>query len=390
MAASTRVFTPQQIDALKPKGKTYNSRKEDNIYLRVYPSGKRCWMLEYNLDKRRRRLKLGDYSGTFKLAAARKERNRLMQLVEQSVDPKAEIEQRSRERQQKELQTVYFQKWLDIYLSDRQIISLKTSGERERALKRHFTRWNTCEVQNITRIMVNMELDRIKAPSMKGHALAYIRHFFNWCISKGVMDTNPCTQIKVKKEKARQNFLSDDEIKDFWNGLADTGMEPQTQGILKLLLITGQRLSEVVNMKKDDIEGNWWTLPETKNGKPQRVYLLPEAHHIISKSSELSNCQYVFTHNNKTPVTTTGITRACTRYSKGAYTPHDLRRTITTNLGKLGFNRFTQRLILNHTDNSIDAVYDIYSYDKERIEASKAWLNQIKKISNQRTTNAKP
>jgi integrase len=46
------------------------------------------------------------------------------------------------------------------------------------------------------------------------------------------------------------------------------------------------------------------------------------------------------------------------------FTPHDLRRTAATHMGKLGFSAVVGK-ILNHTDNTVTAIYNQYDFDKE-------------------------
>ncbi len=47
----------------------------------------------------------------------------------------------------------------------------------------------------------------------------------------------------------------------------------------------------------------------------------------------------------------------------------------------LGNSRFIVERILNHTDNSVAAVYDRYSYDKEKSIAIGELSNKIEELS---------
>jgi len=56
--------------------------------------------------------------------------------------------------------------------------------------------------------------------------------------------------------------------------------------------------------------------------------------------------------------------------------PHDLRRTVGTQMAKLGLPTHVRSLVLNHSAMSrsiTDAVYNRYAYDKEKREALTAW-----------------
>jgi integrase len=59
-----------------------------------------------------------------------------------------------------------------------------------------------------------------------------------------------------------------------------------------------------------------------------------------------------------------------------AFTPHDLRRTAATQIAKLGFGAFVDK-VLNHTDTRVTAIYDRYDYDKEKQKALQAWDRKL-------------
>lgn len=59
---------------------------------------------------------------------------------------------------------------------------------------------------------------------------------------------------------------------------------------------------------------------------------------------------------------------------------HDLRASVATNLGKLGFDRFTIKLVLNHKDSGVTAVYDRYTYLDEKREALQKWADRLDEI----------
>ena len=62
------------------------------------------------------------------------------------------------------------------------------------------------------------------------------------------------------------------------------------------------------------------------------------------------------------------------------FTPHDLRRTAATHLGRLGVSRFIQDRVLNHVDGSISGVYDRYGYLPEKKAALDRWSTELSSI----------
>ena len=59
---------------------------------------------------------------------------------------------------------------------------------------------------------------------------------------------------------------------------------------------------------------------------------------------------------------------------------HDIRRTVATNLSKLGTDRFIIQKIINHSDGSVTAIYDRYSYLDEKREALQKWADKLDEI----------
>jgi len=59
---------------------------------------------------------------------------------------------------------------------------------------------------------------------------------------------------------------------------------------------------------------------------------------------------------------------------------HDIRRTVATNLSKLGVDRFLLQKIVNHSDSGVTAIYDRYSYIEEKREALQKWADKLDEI----------
>ena len=52
------------------------------------------------------------------------------------------------------------------------------------------------------------------------------------------------------------------------------------------------------------------------------------------------------------------------------WTPHDLRRTASTLMGRLKVMRFIIDRVLNHTDATVGGIYDRFTYTEERMDAA--------------------
>ena len=61
------------------------------------------------------------------------------------------------------------------------------------------------------------------------------------------------------------------------------------------------------------------------------------------------------------------------------FTPHDLRRTCATHLGRLGFSDLVPE-VLNHKPKGVTSIYNRYRFDKEKQGALTAWAQELHRI----------
>jgi integrase len=161
--------------------------------------------------------------------------------------------------------------------------------------------------------------------------------------------------------------------------------------ITKLLAITGQRLSEVSKARWNefDLEAGIWVLPShrVKNGVEHTVPLSGTAVHILKSLPRIaSDEELVFTGDGKSPPG--GFNRAKRRLDELAPLPHpwvlhDLRRTVTSGMARLGQPIHVVEAVLNHRSGAIRGVARIYNrhdYATEKRAALEAWGRHVKKL----------
>ncbi len=195
-------------------------------------------------------------------------------------------------------------------------------------------------------------------------------------------DHNPIDGMKKPPgSKPRERTLSDDEIKVLWSRLPTAlAKSPTCQRIIKLCLVTGQRVGEVTGMRRDelDLKHRIWNLPgaRTKNGYPHSVPLSELAMSIIERGKGGPSV-------SPRAVAKT-IARAQERFNLQPWTAHDLRRTALTGMAKLGVAPIVLGHIANHrttTKSGITlGVYVHHAYEKEKREALELWASRLQGI----------
>ena len=136
--------------------------------------------------------------------------------------------------------------------------------------------------------------------------------FFAWLLQHRRITSNPCIGVwKPSAPQARERVLTDTEIRLFWQATDDLGAP--FGPLLKLLLLTGQRLGEVSGMRRDELhDDGTWHLPgsRTKNHKHHIVPLPALAHELIGSVPIIEDCPLVFSTNGLRPVSGWSKTKA--------------------------------------------------------------------------------
>ena len=114
---------------------------------------------------------------------------------------------------------------------------------------------------------------------------AALSKFFSWAVERRRIRASPVAGVaKPHNSVARDRILTDEEITKFWR--AADAERVEFGALLKILLLTGQRLSEVAQMRRSELsnDGAAWTVPgeRTKNRREHRLSLPPTARDLIA------------------------------------------------------------------------------------------------------------
>ena len=217
-----------------------------------------------------------------------------------------------------------------------------------------------------------------------------MKAMFNWGVKKKLIIANPCLHIVKPPDRRRSRVLSPDEIRVAWEELSK--MRTLSGEILRLLLLTWQRRTEVTEMTWSEVAGEWWTLPEdrAKNREPHLVYLAPMARNLLERRRVIvqGESSYVFPggYDLGQPLSRANVSWHCKRLSErlaaegkisAPFTVHDLRRTAATTARSIGADRRVVQRILNHKSSSVTDVYDLYSMKPEVQEVLTLWDEYI-------------
>ena len=122
------------------------------------------------------------------------------------------------------------------------------------------------------------------APGGANHALRLFRQVLNFAIACGHIGVNPAGGVKMNRRTAVTRFLSRDELGRLHHALdrlCQKRLEARQQAdIIRLLLLTGCRRSEILTLRWCEVEGATLALSDSKTG-PRKVCLSVQARRII-------------------------------------------------------------------------------------------------------------
>ncbi len=240
--------------------------------VRIYPSGKKAFVLSFRQKGKKRLMVLGRFGADFTLEEARERARRARVAVREGDDP---LEERQRAAQGKRLRDL-----VDAYIERHAKAHKRTWAADERRLNRLVPKpWMTRRADNISREDVAGLHHGIglKTPYEANRLIENLRKMYNLAIIWAFVPEgypNPAQGITRFREKKRKRFLHPDELPALVAAI-DAESDVYVRAAIWLYLLTGLRKSELLNARWEDLARNEGVLrlPETKSGDEQSATL---------------------------------------------------------------------------------------------------------------------
>jgi integrase len=344
----------------------------------------RSWVFRYSHGGGRHKESL-DVAG-HNLAAARQWAGRLQARVRLGENPS---QGRVRARAEAE-QTVGAV--LQSYLPQKKLkLRERPYREIERHLLVHFKPLHRIPLRQVTIGDIGRHYLRI---SGNGHAVANnswrsLSAFFGWSMRQGFVDRNPCLGVERYPDRKRDRVLSAGEIRALW---AATEGSDDHSAILRLLLLSGARASEIGGLLWEEIRSDRLDLPAArmKSNKPHVIYLTPTMRTILDTRERRPDKPHVFGRLRDRPFVGWGGSklilderiRAAGVVMSAPWIVHDLRRTFATGTSELGVTPYVVEGCLGHATfrPGIAARYNHSQLEGPIRHALNVWDAHIKEI----------
>lgn len=415
------------------------------LYLRLRANGTRDWVFRYTDAKGQRpKLSLGHYPDT-SADEARELAAEHRKTLKAGIDPKTERDAAKEAERVEQLLAVandapktvkeLCQRWLDGYLDkNRKDGGVTTLRQFEQHLWPYI---GDIPLANLRRGHIAGALDKVHATGRTrtcGQLLSNFRQMCAWGIAREWLQVDPTLVLKSEdwqgRAREKDRFLTLKEITQLAQIMALSDLPPRWQHTIWFILATGPRVGETMfaEVSHFSFEANGtgtWFIPAANqkqtngvshdfeihlapfaraqveallalspkpepypDGRPRKHWLLPGREGGHANEKTLAH----LLKDRQRGTVLKGRKKASTEFvlSRGEWTVHDLRRTMSTQMGELRVPREVIDLCQNHViggkEGKVSRIYQRSPRWLELVDAWTLWDSTLAKLKREAET----
>ncbi len=277
----------------------------------------------------------------------------------------------------------YIEDFLDYLLIDKKY-SPNTIESYARDLEKYyaFQKQRNVKINQIKKEDIKEYLKYLKESKMSDKSISRnissIRTFYKFLLMERVITKSPIELIELPKiKKTLPTVLSTEEVSRLLDITVTDAYSARNKAMLELMYATGLRVSELIALKKQDINFEDAVLKTMGKGSKERIlpigdYALEALHlYLDGYRDELMKkkvTDYLFLNNHGTPITRQGFFKMIKKLAKEKnittpFSPHTLRHSFATHLLDCGADLRSIQELLGHSDISTTQIYTHVSND---------------------------
>ena len=237
---------------------------------------------------------------------------------------------------------------------------------------------NICEVgyDVVKAWLIHLDEKKNKSTTVS-RKISSLRGFYKYLINNKVMNSNPFSLVSLpKKERHLPRFFYYNELEEMFQvPKLNTALGQRDRLLLEMLYATGVRVSELVNIKVSDINGE--EIKVLGKGNKERIVEFGDyAESILElylnegyKSLNVKKSEYLFLNNRGGKLTTRGVRYILDNIINKTtidkkISPHMLRHTFATHLLNEGCDLLTVQELLGHESLTATSRYTHITNDR--------------------------
>ena len=381
---NAQALTGRAVDALTAGARDVIvwDRELAGFGIRVYPSGRKVYVVQSRAGGAPRRVTLGSH-GEITATQARKRAAQVIGRIKRGEDPALPPPQAG---------TVTVADLAERYMSAHvaQNCNAHTAGIYRGSLENHILpALGMLPLAMVERSHVQALHYRLReTPRAANRALSVLSKMFSLACAWGMVadGTNPCRAVRKYKEKKRERLLSREEYRRLGAVLAeaeaeaaagvDSAISLYAIAALRLLMLTGCRLGEILTLRWDDVDrtAGEFRLRDGKTGA-RMVPLTPAAETVLAGITRLPHNPWVIVGRRpgtRLSTITQEWYRLRARAGLDDVRIHDLRHSYASRALATGESLSTIGKLLGHADIQSTARYAHLASETERTSAAGA------------------
>ncbi len=225
---------------------------------------------------------------------------------------------------------------------------------------------NICE-SDLNEYIAYMFKNKLSSSSVNRN-ISSIKAFYLFLIKRKIIMISPAAEIITpKQERYLPTSMSELEVEKLLNSpKSSIRIEIRDKAMIEMLYATGMRISELVNLKLNNVDTNRCVVKVLGKGSKER--LIPfgenalEALNLYLNIRPRSNSKEVFLSNRKRRLSRVTFWQRIKTYLKRenlklSISPHTLRHAFATHLLNRGADLRSVQLLLGHSDLSTTQIY---------------------------------
>lgn len=237
---------------------------------------------------------------------------------------------------------------------------------------------NICEVgyDVVKAWLIHLDEKKNKSTTVS-RKISSLRGFYKYLINNKVINSNPFSLVSLpKKERHLPRFFYYNELEEMFQvPKLNTALGQRDRLLLEMLYATGVRVSELVNIKVSDINGE--EIKVLGKGNKERIVEFGDyAESILElylnegyKSLNIKKSEYLFLNNRGGKLTTRGVRYILDNIINKTtidkkISPHMLRHTFATHLLNEGCDLLTVQELLGHESLTATSIYTHITNDR--------------------------
>jgi site-specific recombinase XerD len=258
--------------------------------------------------------------------------------------------------------------YVSVFLDEKRLSSSAGTIRQYDQVLRSFERYSGKQTDvivrtDIIRYLNHLMFERNLSKATASNVLSVLKSFYKFMADNGHIATNPTRGISsIKMDRKAPVYLTIGEMRE----LIDTAIDVRDQIVVRMLYATGVRVSELINIRRSDIDFDRQTVKVFGKGAKERIVLIPSD--MVVDLRRYCDCEGLGEGDRLLELTPRTVQRNIKVLARRAgitknVTPHKLRHSFATHMLQNGGNVVAIQKLLGHASLNTTQIYTHYNVD---------------------------